>query len=123
MSNAQMVQHINDAMKAHIAWKIRLLNVINTGATELTPEVVACDDRCDFGQWLHGPKIDGQTRAGMPYQVIVRLHAEFHKVASQVLKLAVEGRKQAAEQLLNGDYYTKSQKLVTALVKWKGELS
>lgn len=59
----------------------------------------------------------------MPYQVIRRLHAEFHQCAGRVLDRAVAGQAGEARLLLEGEYAQRSEKLMRALGKWKRELS
>ena len=118
--SSDMVKNITDAIGAHGAWKLRLRTAINTGRSDAKPSDVRCDDRCALGEWLHGPAMDTQTRSGLPYQVTKRLHAEFHGTAADVLTLALDGRKDEASSLLNGDFTARSERLVRALTKWKG---
>ncbi len=122
MSNAAMVQEINSAIGAHGAWKLKLRVAISTGTSEAAPEKVCKDDRCPFGRWIYGPTIDPETRAGKPYQVVRRLHAEFHQSAADVLRMALDSRKKEADALFQGPFAERSDKLVRALTKWKGEL-
>ena len=122
MSNAAMVQEINSAIGAHGAWKLKLRVAISTGSSEVAPEKVCKDDRCPFGRWIYGPTIDSTTRAGKPYQVVRRLHAEFHQSAADVLRLALDSRKKEADAMFQGAFAERSDKLVRALAKWKGEL-
>lgn len=116
------VKEINDAIGAHGAWKLRLRTAISMGKSDVEPATVRCDDRCAFGRWINGPTIDGHTRSGKPYQVIHRLHAEFHQAAATVLESALAGRKEHATQILEGEFRERSEKLVRALTKWKGEI-
>lgn len=122
MSNAEMVQEINSAIGAHGAWKLKLRVAITTGTSEVAPEKVCKDDRCPFGRWIYGPTLDSMTRAGKPYQVVRRLHAEFHQSAADVLRLALAARKADADAMFQGTFAERSDKLVRALTKWKGEL-
>lgn len=116
------IKEINDAIGAHGAWKLKLRTAISVGKSDIEPATVRCDDRCAFGRWLYGPTIDGHTRSGKPYQVIHRLHAEFHQTAATVLESALAGRKAQATEILDGEFKERSEKLVRALTKWKGEL-
>ena len=122
MSNEQTVQEIKKAIGAHGAWKLKLRTAITTGRSEATPADVRCDDKCEFGKWMYGSTLDDQIRAGKPYNVIKRLHAEFHQCASKVLTLATSGQKDAAEDLMQTEFKDKSEILVRALTKWRGEL-
>jgi len=122
MSTSFYAEEITAGIGAHGAWKMKLKTAIATGSSELKPNVVRCDDQCALGKWLHSTKIDPQTKLGMPYKVNKRVHAEFHECAARVLELALAGNVQDANVLLEGEFKERSDKVVRALTKWKGEL-
>lgn len=122
MRTPLMIKEINDAIGAHGMWKMRLRTAIASGVGDITSADAGCDDKCAFGKWIHGPSIDAATRTGMPYQVIRRLHAEFHQAAGQVLARVERGDRKGATDLLDGEYTARSEKLVRGLTKWKSEL-
>ena len=122
-NNEKIISEIREAIHAHGTWKLRLSTAIATGMSDTDPHTVRCDNLCAFGQWLYGPSIDSATRIGKPYQVIKRLHAEFHDTASRVLHLALAGKKQEARSLMDGEYAQRSDKLIRALAKWRKELT
>lgn len=122
MDPLELDKEIRNAVAAHDAWTRRLSTAINLGNCETAPGEIAVDDKCAFGQWLYGPTFDEETKAGKPYQVTRRLHAEFHDVAAKVAALAEAGRKSEAYALLDGEYTRVSGKLMRALTKWRGEL-
>ncbi len=122
MQNPQMIAEITNAMGAHGAWKLKLKTSIATGTFDQDVQSVSCDDRCQFGRWLHGPSIEPDTKASVPYQVVRRLHAEFHQSAAKVLAHALKGERAEATTVLDGDYAQRSDKLSRALLKWKREL-
>jgi len=123
MPNAAMINEINDAIGAHGLWKMRLRTAIKTGNCD-TPSHTACrDDQCAFGKWLAGPSINAGLKTGTPFQVIKRLHAEFHTTAGSVIAYVERGNPSAANTAMEGAYTEASEKLVRALMKWKGELA
>ena len=122
MSEEQIMSEIKKAIGAHGAWKLKLRTAISLGTSEAKPSDVKCDDLCEFGKWLYGPTIGSDVKVGVPYQVVKRLHAEFHICASKVLELALAGRKQEADALFQVEYDERSQKLIRALMKWRGEV-
>ena|SRR6218665_3572831 len=122
MHNDKIIDEITSAIGAHGAWKLRLRTAISHGSSDVTPEIVAKDDQCAFGKWLHGSSLDADIRAGKPYEVVQRLHADFHRCAGDVLRKAVSGQARDANTLFEGEFTERSQILVTALTKWKGEL-
>lgn len=121
MNADDLINEINNAIGAHVSWKIKLRTAVNKGESDQSPEDVKCDDKCVFGKWLNGNTIDDEIRSGAPYQVIKRLHAEFHICASEVLRKAITGDKSGAIETLEGDFSERSGKLVRGLRKWKGE--
>lgn len=121
MKNRQLAQQIDAAIGAHGAWKLRLRTAIAGSPSDVTPQTACRDDACAFGHWLHGADIDAPTRAGMPYQVVRRLHAEFHRSAGEVLTLALAGNRIRATDVMEADFTPRSDKLVRALTKWKRE--
>ena len=122
MTNAELSQHIHTAIGAHGAWKMRLRTAIRTGTGDISVADASHEALCAFGKWLTGPSIPPQVRAGVPWQLVRRLHAEFHRAAGQVLDAALKGRSDQAEDLLAGPYAAASDKLVRALTKWKNEI-
>ena len=121
-SPQQTLEEVKKAIGAHGKWKLNLRTAINTGKSDFSPFDVSCDNKCEFGKWLYGPTITPDLKAGKPYQVVRRLHADFHRSASAILKHALAGNKDTAIQLMDTDYRDKSEILIRALNKWKGEL-
>jgi hypothetical protein len=103
-------------------WKMRLRTAITSGKCEVTAGDACRDDKCAFGKWIYGPSLDSQVKSDVPYQVIKRLHAEFHRVAGGVLAHVERGNVADAKALMDGEFAARSEKLVRALTKWKGEL-
>lgn len=122
MPHRMSIEEINKAIGAHGAWKLKLKTAITHSTSDATPENMKLDDHCEFGKWLYGPLVDGDIKSGMPYKVVRRLHAEFHKSAGAVLELAVNGQSDKAEMLFDGEFSERSHILIVALNKWKNEL-
>ncbi len=122
MCNRHSIDQINAAVGAHGAWKMRLRGAIRSGRGDIRSHDASADNRCEFGKWLYGPQIDAATRQGVPYQVIRRLHGEFHRSAGRVLAHIEAGRLAEAELAMNGEFTETSEKLTRAMTKWKGEL-
>ena len=112
---------IESALAAHVEWKKRLHDAISAGRSELEVEVVRRDNVCRLGQWLHSLSPPAQ---GPDYLQVMAIHREFHKVAAEVVALAVEGKKEAALDLLDagGKYMDTSGRLALALNTWMEKL-
>ena len=106
------------AIAAHAKWKYRLFQAINTGKSEWTVAEIRADDRCDFGDWLNHLPV--AKRTDERYSRVRSLHTEFHKVASEVLALALSGKKEEAQVAMSmGSPFTEvSAQLVLSLSKW-----
>ncbi|MBS1189572.1 MAG: hypothetical protein H6R10_1364 [Rhodocyclaceae bacterium] len=93
------------AIDAHIRWKDRLENYVHGVADmPLVIEVVAADDCCLLGKWIHG---NCKTRFSHleVFQHLLHAHAEFHRHAARILASMQRGEQsEAMEQLQMGDY-------------------
>jgi hypothetical protein len=122
LDRKQMVRRVSSALCEYTMWKLRLQVALETGSYNVVASMTRCDRSCEFGQWLHGSEIDAETKAGMPYKVVRRLHAECHEAASRVLIQARADNMDRAQALLAGEFSERSDKFVRALMKWRGEL-
>ena len=122
MCQQRSIEQINNAIGAHGAWKLRLRSAISSGRGDINAITAGRDDLCEFGKWLNSSDIDAETRNGMPYQVVRRLHTEFHRTAGRVLALVEARHVDAAKDCMSGEFTERSEKLVRAMMKWKGQL-
>jgi len=99
-----------EVIGAHVMWKQRLTAFLAGDATEaLDPETIRLDNRCALGQWIYG---DGAAMSQLPrYDEVRDLHAQFHWLAADIVKLHLAGNTTEAEKLLQGDYTRLSEKL------------
>ena len=114
---------ISDAIAAHGDWKRKLRLSIEGIGDPLDKKTVSSDCNCAFGKFLHSDMVSAETRASKPYEVITRLHREFHKLAGDIVDLVDQGKTDEVNDLLAGAYHEKSMKLVMALKKWDKELA
>lgn len=121
MDAQELERGIRDAIGAHGAWKMKLTTAIKYGHSDKDPDQVRDCTACDFGKWMDGPAFDAHVKGGKPYQVVSRLHKEFHEAAANVLQHAVGGDKDGAEKLMESEFKQRSETLKRALMKWDGE--
>ena len=115
-------EQINKAIGAHGLWKQRLNEAIKTGKTEFTPDKVEVDNQCEFGKWLYSlPAEDLNCEFA---RKVKALHADFHKEAASVLRLAVGGKQAEAEKgtQVNSKFAKISSELTVAMMSWKSKL-
>jgi hypothetical protein len=116
-------EDIKDAIGTHVMWKAKLIDAIKRGASDLKVEVVSADNQCAFGKWLYGTSLTGaQKTAG--YLACRQMHAEFHRVAGEVLRQALAGHREAAEKEIGagGKFSSASAKLTSAMLQWHDEV-
>jgi methyl-accepting chemotaxis protein len=113
-----MKAEITAAINAHGAWKEKLKAAIETGKSESIPDSVAPDSNCAFGKWLYS--LNGAEIQSENYTEVKDLHAQFHKAAANVLKIALSGQKEeATKQMdLGSDYVKASSNLILAMGRW-----
>ena len=95
---------------AHVMWKKRLQALLDgTSEESLDAAAIGLDNRCTLGQWIYG---DGQTfNQEEKFEEVRLMHAEFHKLAANVVSLYQSGRIEEATVLLNGNYSKLSERL------------
>lgn len=116
----------DDAMAAHLVWKLRLKRMIDSETGEGLDAAAICkDDLCEFGKWIYGAGAKHKDSA--IYEDVVRKHAEFHVCAADVVKHVKAGDRAGARAGLEGPFEAASRQLISAVVALrnaaeKGEL-
>jgi hypothetical protein len=117
MSDAR---ELNKAIAVHGTWKVRLHDAIESGSSEFKPENVRLDNACDFGKWLYAIPIPERPKDF--WGDVQKIHARFHTAAAVVLRLALDGKKQEALDLMTdmrGEFVSASKDLTNTLFAWK----
>jgi Chemoreceptor zinc-binding domain len=111
--------NLDHAIAAHAKWKFRLREAIKTGQSEWSTDTVRPDDQCEFGRWLNSLPLSDRMSA--EWREAKALHARFHVAAAEVLRSALEGRKEEADTAMapGGVFAEVSMKLVRVLTDWK----
>ncbi len=108
---------LDDAVKAHVAWKVRLQSYLAGHGEKFDAVKVAQDCHCDLGRWIHG---DGMRHALAPeYRVLRDEHAAFHKEAARVIVTNERGDNAGARALLAGAFAERSLRVVIAITDLK----
>lgn len=109
--------NLKEALDVHGAWKDRLQVALNGQSNEeLDVVVVAKDDQCALGKWLHGP--GKQKYSKLPeYDQALKAHAEFHVCAAEVLIEHQSGNTQQANDLLKTRFRSASNNNQIELVR------
>lgn len=112
---------LNEAIKAHSDWKMKLRTAISAHAT-LDADTIAKDNCCALGKWLHGES-KGKFGSLAAHQECTRQHAQFHKEASKVAMAINQHKFTEAEQMLTSGtpYAVASNAVVIAIGALKRE--
>ncbi len=110
----------DDAVKAHAAWKMKLLAYIRDPSKKLDPAAVGVDNRCPLGIWLHGEV--KQKLAAMPeFETLVAEHARFHRAVGSAVEQVNAGKTLTDQTVLGweSEFAASSRSVVTAITALK----
>jgi Chemoreceptor zinc-binding domain len=102
--------NLKQVLDAHREWKVRLQNVLDgTSEEQFDIETVSQDCHCFLGKWIYSK---GKKQYGhMPeYEVVRKVHAEFHETAGQVLTEHLLGDVTKAQFILKTKFRTASHR-------------
>lgn len=108
--------NIKTAMDAHVLWRQRLESYVQgTSQENLLVEVVAAEDQCLLGQWIHG---EAQHKYGHLdlFSELVEVHTQFHQHAGAVLAAARAGKREDAMALLQSGAFPRCASKVNRLL-------
>ncbi len=110
------------AIQKHAEWKM-MFQIAMTQRQELDPVIIAKDNYCELGKWLHG---EAKSKYGnlSSYADCVSSHATFHFEAGKVAQ-AINSKKyvEAEKMLEKGTPYTNAANQVAdAIMKLKKEI-
>ena len=114
----------DDAVKAHAAWKLRLLAYIRDPSKKLDPAHVGADNRCPLGIWLHSEA--KQKLAGVPeFETLIAEHARFHRAVGSAVEQVNAGKLVSQQTVLGweSEFAASSRNIVTTIMKLKREVA
>jgi methyl-accepting chemotaxis protein len=113
--------HFDDAIAAHVKWKLRLTQFIDGTSTEKLDSAVVCKDNlCALGKWIYGP---GEAHKDVAhYADLVGKHAHFHRCAGEVVRKVDSGDKTGAMSILKGEFASAAKETVTAIMDLRKEV-
>lgn len=108
---------LKQVLDVHMAWKDRLQHKLNgTSLENISIAVVAQDNQCELGKWLHGP--GRELYAALPeYDELRKSHADFHLCAGEILLEHDGGNTEKATQILRGRFRDLSNHIQLDLVR------
>lgn len=114
--------NVEEAIKAHALWKVRLTAYVTKPDGSLIPAEIARDDRCELGKWIHE---EAGNHAHLPeFQELKGTHADFHRAAAGIVRMINAGtvRDIATVTGFASEFGVLSKKIVTELKQLAGKL-
>lgn len=117
-------RELQSAITMHSMWKAKLDECTETGIFDMLPDMVEKDNECFFGKWLYGNKISPDIRSSAEYKRVQEIHARFHQVAAEVVRLSLSGERNKAQEIMSptGQYTLVTNELVNQLFAWAEKL-
>ena len=113
-----------ETINSHVQWKVSLERYVNgTSDEKFDIEIICRDDQCKLGKWIHGSALECFQADDEGFKTLRNDHAHFHVVASQVVANVQAKKKDAAENLMHGEYAYASRKVVHALTELSKQLT
>jgi len=107
--------NFQDAVAAHQRWKIQLRACIDGNCEHLlAPSTVSDDCDCVLGKWLNESCAHGICHTPT-FIELKRVHADFHRIAGQVLSAVYTGRRAEAEEIMGSAFAPASARIVMLL--------
>lgn len=122
MVHHENISNIRSAIDEYRQWPARIRAAIMTRQCDLSVAEAGGHDESRFGQWLTSFGQEGQAEDSVAFHVISRLHREFHQTAAQILELSLSRQKDAAFDLLDGEFAALSDRFARGLAKWEAQL-
>jgi hypothetical protein len=114
--------NVDDAVKAHSLWKMKLAQYISKPDRSLNASVVGSANECELGKWINS---EGKNYSNLPeFAAMASSHTHFHKAAGDIIRKADAGVKVAEEIALGGnsDFAAASTAIVQSLMKLRSIL-
>ena len=112
--------NFDDAVAAHIKWKVRLSQFIDgTSSEQLKSDAVCKDNLCDLGKWIYGDGVKYKSLGH--YKDLVTKHANFHRCAGDIVKKVETNDRPGAKSALSGAFAAASKETVAAIMELKKE--
>lgn len=111
--------NFDDAIRAHMNWKIRLENYLEKPDGSINATDLAKDNLCILGQWIYGEGSQYQDVDG--YCELVEEHKKFHQEASQIVVRKQRGENISADISLGAasPFAKASARVVSLLMRLK----
>ena len=120
-SSSAKTTHFDEAIAAHIKWKIRLGQFIDGTSTEKLDSATVClDNNCALGKWIYG---DGTNyKNTVNYSLLQTRHANFHRCAGEVVRKVEHNDRAGAKAMLAGEFVSAAKETVTSIMALKTEI-
>jgi len=119
----ELARQLTQGIAAHSFWATHLRVAIDQCQSSHSPEAVREATCCTFGRWLD--KRAAELCRFPQFSEARELHVRFHAATSEVLELALAGRReQALARLAEGSAFNETARdLTRAMISWRRSVS
>lgn len=112
----------DDAMAAHIVWKLRLTRFIDgSGAGNFDTGAVGKSDLCELGKWMLD---EGAKYQAVPaFASLQKSHTEFHSCSAEVIRKVESGDRAGARAVISGPFEAASRGVVRAIAELREQMA
>ena len=114
--------YLGQAVQLHLRWRNDLREAVEGGvAGNLDAAAVSADNLCPLGEWIysHGRRKHGRLAS---FERLRRIHADFHRLAGQIVTDAHKGDTARVEKQLRGPFIALSDQIQLDLVRLFGDM-
>ncbi len=111
--------NLYEAIDAHVAWKQRLIALIDGGSVKGLRNV-GDDTACALGHWI---QTNGEKHGDIEeFQRLQDEHVAFHRYAEAVVEAVQQGDNERAYEILHGEYSTMSMHIMRTMARLRRKL-
>jgi PAS domain S-box-containing protein len=107
------------AIEAHLAWRQKLIAILNKDAELHSVDIIDADDKCELGRWIK--KVETAFAANRIFNDMCNAHIELHKCVAQIVMQISQGSASKSDLLVGSgsEFDNLSNKVVSCLKKLK----
>jgi PAS domain S-box-containing protein len=107
------------AIEAHLAWRQKILTILNKKENLPDENIVGADDKCELGRWIK--KVDPQFQDNQMFYEMKKSHAEFHRCAAKIIARIRQGDDAISDVTIGSgsEFDCLSNKVISCLKKLK----
>ncbi|MBP9752312.1 MAG: CZB domain-containing protein [Proteobacteria bacterium] len=124
INDSTQILNIDEAIKAHSDWKIKLQRFLKNPDGSIDSTTVAKDNVCPLGKWMHFGN-DSNFKKFTEFNELIIEHKRFHLAAAEIINRKNRGEDVTESIALGGnsEFSKASQNVIGLLMKLKRHMN